>query len=187
MNNIDTSAMKKFNLPAMGQMGIVVTDIHQAIGHYTTLLNIRPWYRASIVKSDIHYGGKPVDLELDIAVGYSGSLQFELIQVLRGDTNIYTDLINTRGQGIHHIGFVVSSISERIEAFKKAGLHPIQHGTLETKGKAITRFAYFDTLDQFGYITEMIQTTLWGINVGMSRGMMKVGRVMGDVDIIVAK
>lgn len=187
MNKIDTSAMEAFNLPAMGQLCIVVNDIPQAIGHYTKLLSIRPWYRAKIVNSDIHYGDKPIDLELDIAVGYSGRLQFELIQVIRGETNIYTDLINTRGQGLHHIGFVVSNISKRIETFEKLGFRPIQHGTLVTKGKAITRFAYFDTIDVFGYITELIQTTLWGINVGMSRGMMKVGRIMGDVDIIVAK
>ena len=180
----DLSTVKKFNLPAMGQLGIVVKDIHQAIGHYTRLLSIRPWYRARIVKSSIYYGGKPIDLELDIAVGYSGRLQFELIQVIGGEPNIYTDLLDTRGQGIHHIGFVVGRISERIESFKKSGLQPVQHGTLETKGRAITRFAYFDTIDTFGYITELIQTTLFGINVGMSRGMMKIGRLMGDVDII---
>lgn len=184
MNQINPSAIKKFDLPAMGQLGIVVEDINQALGYYSSLLNIRPWYRAKIVKSNIHYRDRPIDLELDIAVGYSGSLQFELIQVIRGDANIYTDLINTRGRGIHHIGFVVSRIAERIEAFKTAGFEPIQHGTLETKGKALTHFAYFDTIEQFGYITELIQTTLFGINLGMSRWMMKLGRVMGDVDII---
>ena len=187
MKKIDTSTIKQLDLPAMGQLGIVVKDIHQAIGYYSPMLNIRPWYRAKIVRSDIHYGGKPIDLELDIAVGYSGSLQFELIQVIRGDTNIYTDLINPRGQGIHHIGFVVSKISNRIESFKKAGFQLIQQGILETKGKAITRFAYFDTIDQFGYITELIQTTLFGFNVGMSRGMMKLGKLIGDVEIITEK
>ena len=125
MKKIDTSTIKQLDLPAMGQLGIVVKDIHQAIGYYSPMLNIRPWYRAKIVQSEIHYGGKPIDLELDIAVGYSGSLQFELIQVIRGDTNIYTDLLNTRSQGIHHIGFVVSRISERIAAFQQSGLHPI--------------------------------------------------------------
>ena len=180
------AAIKKFNLPAMGQLGIVVPDIHRARRHYTALLNIHPWYRARIVDSQIHYQGRPIDLELDIVVGYSGRLQIELIQVIRGDANIYTDLIDSRGQGIHHIGFIVSGIDKRVEAFRRAGLDPVQHGTLATKGRAITRFAYFDTIDQFGYITELIQTTLGGINVGMSRGMMKLGRLLGDVDMIVA-
>lgn len=84
------------------------------------------------------------------------------------------------------IGSVVSEIADRIETFIKAGLSPIQHDTLVTKGKAITRFAYFDIIDRFGYITELIQTTLWAINVGMSRRMMKRGRLMDDVGSIVA-
>ncbi len=187
MHAADLSALKGYRLPAMGQLGILVGDIRQAIGLYTARLNIRPWYQAKIVRSDIHYRGRPIDLDLDIAVGYSGRLQFELIQVIRGEDNIYTDLLTTQGQGLHHIGFVVSRIDERIEAFKRSGLEPLQYGTLATRGQAITRFAYFDTMAQFGYFTELIQTTLWGINTGMSRGMMKLGRLMGDVDIIPEK
>lgn len=187
MNKIDTSIIKELKLPAMGQLGIVVKDIHPSLEYYSTLLNIRTWYQAKIVKSTIHYCGNLIDLDLDIAVGYSGGLQFELIQVLKGDTNIYTDLINTRGQGIHHIGFVVSNISKGIDILKNAGFKLIQHGTFETEGKAVTRFAYFDTMEQLGYITELIQTTLFGINVGMSRWMMKIGRVFGDVNIIKEK
>lgn len=184
MNTTDNSLLKNLKLPAMGQLGIVVGKMGPAIAHYSNLLGIRPWYRAKIVESDIHYRGKPIELELDIAVGYSGGLQFELIEVIRGEDNIYTELIDSRGQGIHHIGFVVSGISERIEIFKRSGFQPLQHGTLRTRGKAITRFAYFDTLDQFGYITELIQTTLFGVSVGMSRWMMKAGKLIGDVETI---
>jgi hypothetical protein len=184
---IDTGTLKKLNLPAMGQLGIVVEDIQQSIEHYSNLLNISTWYRAKIIKSHIHYRDNPIDLELDIVVGYSGALQFELIQVLKGETNIYTDLINTQRQGVHHIGFVVSNITHKIGVLKNAGFDLVQHGTFETKGRAITRFAYFDTADQFGYITELIQTTLLGINVGMSRWMMKIGRAKGDVRVIKGK
>jgi len=184
MNATENSLLQNLKLPAMGQLGIVVGKMGPAISHYSNLLGIRPWYRAKIVESDIHYRGNPIELELDIAVGYSGGLQFELIEVIRGEDNIYTELIDSRGQGIHHIGFVVSGISERIEIFKQSGFQPLQHGTLTTRGKAITRFAYFDTLDQFGYITELIQTTLFGINVGMSRWMMKAGKLIGDVETI---
>ena len=42
-------------------------------------------------------------------------------------------------------------------------------------------------MEQLGYITELIQTTLFGINVGMSRWMMKIGRVLGDVNVIKEK
>ena len=186
MTRQEPSGPKRLKMPAMGQLGMVVEDMQASLGYYATLLNIRPWYQASIVKSEFHYEGRPIELELDIALGYSGALQFELIQVIRGDRNIYSDFISARKQGIHHIGFVVSDIAAKIETMKAAGFEPVQHGVLETRGKAITRFAYFDTIDRCGYITELIQVTLFGINVGMSRPMMKIGRLLGDVRIIKA-
>jgi catechol 2,3-dioxygenase-like lactoylglutathione lyase family enzyme len=173
------------NLPPMGQLGIIVKNIPASLPFYTSLLNIRPWYRAHVVESEIYYMDRRIDLELDIAIGFSGPLQFELIQVVKGPENhCYSDLMKTRGEGLHHIGFVVSGIEKKMSTLENAGFGRIQHGSLKTKGRAITRFAYYDTLDACGYITELIQTTLFGINVGMSRFMVKIGRLVGDVAIV---
>ena len=185
MKTIDPSLLEKLKLPPMGQLGIVVEDICQAVNQYSTLLNIKSWYRTKIVKHEIHYLGKPIKLDLDIALGYSGSLQFELIQVIQGDKNVYTDLIDSQGLGIHHIGFGVSNLSDPMDRLQRAGYAILQYGTFKTKGKAITRFAYFDTTEQFGYITELIETSFMGVNVGMSRWMMKIGSITGDVSVII--
>ncbi len=187
MTPTNSLELKRLGLPPVEQLGIIVKDITNAVDHYSALLNISCWYRAKIAKKNIHYLGNPIDLDLDIVVGYSGRLQFELIQVIRGDENVYTDFIRDPGHGIHHIGFVVTQLSEKINILKKEGFKLLQHGTFETKGKAVTRFAYFDTMDQFGYITELIQTTFLGVNVGMSRWMMKIGTSLGDVDLIKKK
>lgn len=48
----------------------------------------------------------------------------------------------------------------------------------------MTRFAYFDTLASYGYILELIETSLMGISVGMSRPMIKIGRLLGDIEVI---
>lgn len=85
---------------------------------------------------------------------------------------------------MHHIGFVVSDIDKGIYALQKYRFQSLQHGMLKTKGKAITRFAYFDSIERCGYIIELIQTTLFGFNVGQSRFLMKLGKLLGDVDII---
>ncbi len=75
----------------------MVNGISSAIGHHVALLNIHPGYRTKIVSRRIHYRERPVDLKLEIAAGCSKSLQFELIQVIRRDTKIDTDLIDNRG------------------------------------------------------------------------------------------
>ena len=185
MNTIKTnSIVKALNLPQISQIGIVVNDMNKALSLYTGLLGIKPWYRAKIVKSEITFKGNKIDQELDIVVGYSGSVQFELIQVIKGNENIYSDLINKEGHGLHHIGFLVSNIEKQSGVIEQHGFQSLQHGSLTTKGKAITRFNYFDTFDECGYFIELIQTTLHGINVGMSRYMMKLGKLFGDVEVI---
>jgi len=174
----------ELNLPPMRQLGIIVKNINHSLPYYSNVLNIKPWYHAEIAHSEIYYKDKKIEVELDLAVGYSGSLQFELIEVGKGDRNIYTDLIEKQGEGLHHIGFVVSGIDQKIEAFRKNGLQPLQYGTLKTKGKAVTRFAYFDSMERCGYIIELIQTTLFGISVGQSRFLMKLGNLLGDIQIM---
>lgn len=168
----------------MRQLGIVVKNIERSLPYYASVLNIKPWYRAEIETSEIYYKDKRIELELDIAVGYSGALQFELIEVSKGERNIYTDLMEKQGEGLHHIGFVVSDIDKGIGALRKYGFQPLQHGSLKTKGKAVTRFAYFDSIERCGYIIELIQTTLFGFNVGQSRFLMKLGKLLGDIDTI---
>lgn len=170
-------------LPAISQLGIIVKDIETSIRNYSKLTGINHWYQAQIINQTIFYRDEPINLELDLVVGYSGKVQFELIQVLGGDQNIYTDLIQKQQEGLHHVGYVVSDIEAGSEAFRACGFSPLQQGTLETKGRALTRFVYFDTFDTYGYYIELIQTTLFGINVGMSSLMMKLGRLFGDVTV----
>ena len=180
---IQPGALDKLKLPAVGQLGIVVKSIDASLPYYTEVMKIRTWYRTNIVEEEIYYKDRRIDLELDIALGYSGPLQFELIEVVRGEENIYTELINTREEGLHHIGFVVSNIRKKTEILLQSGYHPIQHGVFKTKGNAVTRFVYFDTMETHGYILELIQTTLFGVNVGMSRFMIKLGNLLGDVEV----
>jgi len=180
---IQPGALDQLKLPAMGQLGIIVKSLDASQPYYAEVMNIRPWYRTHIVEQEIYYKDRRIDLELDIAVGYSGPLQFELIEVVRGEENAYTELIHTRGEGLHHVGFIVSHIDEKTEVLREAGFRRIQHGFLKTKGGAVTRFAYFDTMATHGYIIELIQTTLFGVNVGMSHFMVKLGSLLGDVEV----
>ncbi len=184
MSLMENDLLKTLNLSPMRQLGIIVKSIEKSLAFYSKVLNIKPWYRAKIMESEIYYKNKLIDLELDIVLGYSGALQFELIEVCGGDENIYSDLIATQGEGLHHIGFLVSNIEKRIDVLEKAGFERLQYGTLKTKGMALTQFAYFDTIEHCGYITELIQTTLFGINVGMSHFMVKIGKLVGDTDIV---
>jgi catechol 2,3-dioxygenase-like lactoylglutathione lyase family enzyme len=176
--------LSSLKLPAIRQQGIIVKSIDQSVPYYRQVLNIHPWYRIHFEEEEIYYEGRRIDLELKIAVGYSGPLQFELIEVVGGEDNIYTELINHQTQGLHHIGFEVSNFQKKTELLRNAGFTPIQHGILKTKGNTVIRFAYFDTMACFGYILELIETTLFGVHVGMSPFMCKLGALIGELEVI---
>jgi hypothetical protein len=171
-------------LPAMGQLGIVVKSIEQSLPYYKSLMNIHSWHRPNFVEEKIYYKDRHIDLNLNVAIGYSGPLQFELIEVMQGEENIYTKLIKTRKEGLHHVGFFISNIEKKTELLRKSGFYPIQYGILKTTGKALIRFAYFDTVKSCGYIIELIETKLFGISVGQSRFMIKLGKFLGDIEAL---
>ncbi len=182
MNRTINSALPKdLNLPRVRQIGIVVNDMERALKHYRSLFNIKSWYSTYLVEKEIYFHSQKIDMDLDIYLGYSGSLQVELIKVNSGDPNIYDNLVLQKKDGIHHLGFFVRDFDEKMAKFSEAGVQATQSGLLRSRGGSITRFAYLDTVEYCGIITEIIETKLMGIYVGMSKIMMQLGRVTGDV------
>jgi len=89
----------------IGQIGIVVRDLEQAMAQYHRLLGWGPWdvyeYESPwLHDTEIH--GRPVDYTFLGAETLVGSLIVELIQPLTGPS-IYTEWLATKGEGLHHI------------------------------------------------------------------------------------
>jgi len=65
------------------QNGYVVSDLDAAIGYWTTVVGVGPFYRLDHAPLDyFSYQGEPSTPDLDIALANSGDLQIELIQQL---------------------------------------------------------------------------------------------------------
>ncbi len=85
----------------------------------------------------------------------SGELNFELIQP--GDEpNIYTEHLNARGEGLHHLGYFVEDIQTAIYEMSALGYAVVQSGRqFGVDGDGA--FAYFDTVDALGCMVEAIE------------------------------
>ena len=59
-----------------------------------------------------------------------------------------------------------------------------QYAYRELLGDAVTRFAYLDTLPYCGFIVELIETRLWGMNLGMPEWLIRVGQLTGATEIV---
>jgi hypothetical protein len=76
-----------------------------------------------------------------------------LIQHLSG-RSIYKEFLDKRGEGLHHLGFIVPDHEKVIADFTANGFPVIQSGRIGNNPGV--RFAYFDTEAAIGAIMESI-------------------------------
>ena len=148
---VNREISEKLNLPNISQIGIVVKDMDRAIEYYEKVLGLGPLVRPEIKYDEKFYYGKPVDSIWIMGFCSLGPVELELIQPITGPT-IYHDFLKEKGEGMHHLGFDVRDIDEKIALCKKMGIRIIQSGQGST-----SRFVYLDTAAVGGVIFELIQ------------------------------
>jgi methylmalonyl-CoA/ethylmalonyl-CoA epimerase len=79
----------------------------------------------------------------------------ELIQVLEGET-IHSKFLEKKGEGIHHLGFIVEDIEEELVRLDRGGIKVLEKGIV----LEMVKFVYLDTEKILGVILELIQLTL---------------------------
>ncbi len=167
--------------PRVGQVGMVVRDARRSAEHFSKLYSIRDWYRAEFTQKEVFYRGARIDLDAEILIGFCRGVEIELIQMNNDIQNIYTDILNRQGGGVHHLGFFIRGYEKKIAEMKARGVEPLQWGTLKTRGGAVTRFTYFDTMETCGTVTEYIETKFLGLPMPHAHFMVKIGALTGDV------
>lgn len=178
----DIRSLSRTKLSKVNQIGILVPNLPEAVAYYTKLLNIGHWYRSNTIKHEAVYRGNPVNTDVDIVLAFQGAMEIELIQVKHKDECVYSDLLKRSGGGIHHLGFTVSGYDKKLDQMKRNGVEVLQSGVITTKGSAITRYTYLDTIKQCGIISELIVTTLKGLRMPHGRFIMEIGCMTGDVE-----
>ncbi|NPV60088.1 MAG: hypothetical protein HPY75_10535 [Actinobacteria bacterium] len=159
------------HMPRLSQIGIYVKDMEAAVSRYQQVFGIGPWL---VLEGETAYcmdRGCEVTVKGRIAMGYSGGVQLELINIVEGN-NLYLDTLGGREEGLHHLGFEVDNLEERLLACREAGIEVLQRGTLKQLGMTID-YAYLDTLDSVGVILEFIQTRFLGFKARQSPWLLK--------------
>lgn len=161
------AAKRGLKMPRVGQIGIYVRDMDRAIEYFENVLGLGPWavFEGEPVWCKDH--GERVTYRGKMALAKAGSVQLELIQILEG-RSLYCDLLG-EGEGLHHIGFFVRDLDERLEAARAEGIPILQHALLKRLGMTI-EYAYLDTTATGGVITEYIKPSMLGIPFPLNWG-----------------
>ena len=141
----------QFTLPPVYQLGYVVSDIDKARKYYETIFGTGPFSPAIDVNMDgALLRGKPIDTTIKVSFVMSGEVQIELIQPVSGK-NLYTEFLETRGEGIHHLGYQVDDMEAMKAVFtKKVGEPAFQ------RDMGVMEFVYYDTSEVGGLMIEFL-------------------------------
>ena len=136
------------------QFSYVVADLDAAIDHWAGILEVGPFFVFEHVPySTCLYRGKPSDIDMDVALAYSGDVQIELVLQRNDAPSIFRDFLQTRGEGLQHVGVMTDDIDRDLAHFAQKSVRPVQEGEA-TNG---TRFAYMETALVPGTMLELFQ------------------------------
>ena len=139
------------------QIAFVVHDLDAAARRFGALLGAGPWrgyvFDATTVPTRL-YQGEPADWSLRLALN-SQHPQYELLQPGTGPS-IHATWLEQRGEGFHHVAYVVDAIDAACAELGAAGHEPVMEAAGFGAG-GDGRGVYVDTVDALGFYVELVE------------------------------
>lgn len=136
------------------QVGLIVRDIERSIEAYSQVFGLP---KPEIVVTDepeiahTRFRGQPADARARLAFFEMGQVSLELIEPIGGPST-WREFLDDRGEGVHHIAFVVSDTDEVVKSLEGRGMGVIQQGDY-----AGGRYTYVDSASALGVILELLE------------------------------
>ena len=135
------------------QNGFVVRDWREAALHWAGTLGVGPFFVMEHVEfGECRYKGEPTDIDMSVAIAYTGGYQIELVQQHNDAPSIYTAFLATNEPGLQHVGTLVDDLDVTLDDNDLRG-KIVQDGVTA----AGQRFAYVDTILHNGTMVELIE------------------------------
>lgn len=150
--------MREFMLNGrFAQMAFVTNDVETAKVRFAGLYGIPVPPTCGIGTPEVaktEYHGRPAP-EIDCRIAY---FDFENIQIELMEPNAvpsaWRDWLDTHGEGLHHVSFLVHDIEDKIAACERKGMELVQKGIF---AKGDGAYAYLDTKGQLPYLIELLE------------------------------
>lgn len=136
------------------QLAYAVDNLETAIQTWLAPLGAGPFFVKNdvLIDSELDRGGAE-PLCLRVALGQIGQMQVELIEQVSDGPSAYRDCPPRAPGAVHHIGGLTDDFDRDFARYRDAGV-PV--AALGRSGPV--RFAYLDTRDQLGVLTELIDS-----------------------------
>jgi methylmalonyl-CoA/ethylmalonyl-CoA epimerase len=138
----------------VAQIGIIVRDVEKSAEVFAGFfgLDVPQWiWTDGPEKSKSVYRGKPTAARAKLAFLKLGNLDIELIEP-DGNPSTWREFLDSKGEGVHHIAFVIAGMKDRTHALETMGFPLVQKGEY-TGG----RYAYFNTVPGLKTVLELLE------------------------------
>ncbi|MHA1683371.1 MAG: VOC family protein [Promethearchaeota archaeon] len=135
------------------QIAIVVNDIEKSSQDFADVFGVaKPaWHRtAPVDESHAEYRGKPTAGRAKLAFFKFKNITLERIEPGENPST-WREVLDERGEGIHHIAFNVKEQDDKIAYFESKGMKLVQKGNFE--GGC---YAYIDGMEKLKMIIELL-------------------------------
>ena len=136
------------------QVSYLVRDLDDAINHWAAKMNVGPFFVLDHVSYDeFYYRDHPSDVDMAVAIAYSGNIQIELVRQHNEAPSIFQDFLKAHGEGMVHLGATTDDLAQDLAALEQKGIKPVQHGRASNG----TLFAYVETDFHPGALMELVE------------------------------
>jgi len=143
-------------LAALGQpmqLAFVPEDFDAALHFWTRTMGAGPFFvREHVALGKVLYRGKETSIDFDMAIGYWGDMQIELIRQNNDAPSIYADWKRAGQQGLQHVAVLVDDMNKARTTVRELKLDIEQEVLMNDGGEAI----YVDTGGGAGTMVEYI-------------------------------
>lgn len=139
-------------LGPISHVGLVVENVERAAEFWRRTFGIEFSIQDYDMSAAPYFlvNGKPARPRFRAAIGYSGDVFIELVEVLEGET-VHTEFLRRRGEGLQHIAFSVDDASAVIARLKSEGIEPVldYEFDLEFQGRPVHIHETYLNTDRF--------------------------------------
>ncbi|HEY6428787.1 MAG TPA: VOC family protein [Acidimicrobiales bacterium] len=135
------------------QLGHVVEEIVSAARRWSSTFRIGPFHVLPVVDQQLtHPDGEVRTVRVQVAVAQAGPVQIELIQQHCDTPSLYRDWSKGGTSAFHQVATVTSDY-----VGKKARFEALGHLVAAESLGGSFRVAYVDTVEEFGFYTEVVE------------------------------
>jgi hypothetical protein len=135
----------------------VTRDRDRSIASWIGLYGAGPFFVADFRLEGHHYRGRPVTADVRVGLAFCGSLLIELAQPNGVGPSIYHEVLESRGEAVHHFWKPSADLDAEIARYAAKGCPVIAGGPIPGMG----RQAFVDTRAETGVFTEILELADW--------------------------